>query len=59
MIPMTPIKPRCPTAYPNLKKRMAPRMVEMAVMKTGRVPKVAVVLFVWESGMLLLTRLKH
>ena len=39
MMPIVPMNPTCPTAYPNLRKRMAPRMVEMVVMNTGRVPK--------------------
>jgi hypothetical protein len=30
---------------------MAPRMVDMVVMKTGRVPKVAVVLWEWKFAM--------
>ena len=28
-----------PTAYPNLKNNIAPKIVEIAVMKTGVVPK--------------------
>jgi len=39
IIPRTPIKPWCPTAYPNLRKRIAPRIVESAVKNTGDVPK--------------------
>src|SRR6056297_89440 len=38
IIPITPQNPRVPTANPNLRKRIAPRMVEMAVKKTGAVP---------------------
>lgn len=33
------INPRLPTAYPNLKNKIAPKMVEIAVIKTGAVPK--------------------
>ncbi len=39
MISTTPINPRVPTAYPKRRKRMAPRMVEIAVIYTGPVPK--------------------
>src|SRR5690554_2647386 len=38
-INMAPQKPRVPTAKPKRRKRMAPRMVEMAVKNTGAVPK--------------------
>ena len=42
----TPKNPNVPTAKPNLRKRIAPRIVEMAVKKTGAVPKpLVVVLF--------------
>ena len=37
-ISITPQKPSVPTAYPNLRNRIAPRMVEIAVKKTGAVP---------------------
>ena len=33
-----PVKPMVPTANPNRKNRMAPKMVEIAVIKTGAVP---------------------
>jgi len=48
MIPIAPINPWWPTAYPNLRNNTAPRMVEIVVIKTGRVPKLAVVLCGWE-----------
>ena len=38
IIRITPQKPSVPTANPNLRKRMAPRIVDMAVKKTGAVP---------------------
>jgi len=38
IIPRTPMKPWCPTAYPNLRKSIAPRMVEIVVKNTGMVP---------------------
>jgi len=38
IIRITPQKPNVPTAYPNLKKRIAPGIVEMAVKNTGAVP---------------------
>lgn len=38
MINTAPQNPIVPTAKPNLKNKMAPSMVEMAVKKTGAVP---------------------
>ncbi len=38
IIRITPQKPSVPTAKPNRRNRMAPRMVEIAVKKTGAVP---------------------
>jgi hypothetical protein len=34
----TPQNPNVPTAYPNLRNRIAPKIVEIAVKKTGAVP---------------------
>jgi len=39
-----PKNPTLPTAYPNLKNNMAPTIVEMEVIKTGTVPKLALAL---------------
>jgi hypothetical protein len=55
MIPTAPINPWWPTAYPNLRNNIAPRIVEMVVIKTGRVPKLAVVLCGWVLGKVLAT----
>lgn len=49
IIKITPQKPSVPTAYPKRKNRMAPRMVEMAVKKTGAVPNFFVLLFIFNS----------
>jgi hypothetical protein len=38
MIRITPQNPSVPTAKPKRRKRMAPRIVEIAVKKTGAVP---------------------
>lgn len=38
IISKAPQKPRVPTAKPNLKKRIAPSIVEIAVKKTGTDP---------------------
>ena len=39
IISRTPKNPNVPTANPNLRKRIAPSMVEIAVKNTGAVPK--------------------
>ena len=39
MMNKVPVKPTDPTAKPNRRNMIAPRMVEMAVRKTGKVPK--------------------
>jgi hypothetical protein len=41
MIPITPKNPTCPTAQPKRRNKIAPRMVESAVKKTGNVPNLA------------------
>ena len=38
---MAPIKPVCATAYPKRRYNIAPKIVEIAVIKTGAVPKFA------------------
>ncbi len=38
MMSTAPQKPSVPTANPNLRNKIAPNMVEMAVKKTGAVP---------------------
>jgi hypothetical protein len=38
IIRITPQKPTVPTAKPNLKNKIAPKMVEIAVKNTGAVP---------------------
>jgi len=44
MMPSVPRNPTFPTAYPNLRNIMAPRIVEIAVRKTGEVPRLALLL---------------
>ena len=39
IIRTTPQKPRVPTAYPKRRNKVAPKIVDMAVKKTGAVPK--------------------
>jgi hypothetical protein len=39
MISKVPRNPTCPTAYPNRRNMMAPRMVLIEARKTGAVPK--------------------
>lgn len=46
MIKSTPMNPTEPTAYPNLKKRIAPKIVEIAVKNTGAVPNFKDPLFI-------------
>jgi len=41
-----PVKPMVPTAKPNRRNRIAPRMVEIAVIKTGAVPNLKTVFLV-------------
>jgi hypothetical protein len=45
IIKSVPINPSVPTAYPKRRKRIAPSMVDIAVKKTGAVPKPGVVFF--------------
>ena len=46
IIRMAPQKPTVPTAKPNLKNRMAPSIVDMAVKKTGAVPNLVFIVCV-------------
>ena len=57
MIRKAPQNPRVPTAKPNLRKRIAPTIVEIAVRKTGTVPNRFLVvsgskikITVWSTG---------
>ena len=43
IIPITPINPTCPTAQPKRRNKIAPKIVDRAVRKTGRVPNLALV----------------
>jgi hypothetical protein len=45
IIAITPQKPKVPTAKPNLRNKIAPNIVEIAVKNTGAVPNLPEIVF--------------